>query len=847
MTFRTGVASALLATVAILVPAAPVAAQENAVYSYDLPAQDLETSLRAVGRTTGHQIIIATASVEGRTAPALKGQYSAEQAVRALLADTGIKVRVTSEAILVGESDRAAATDRAAGDEEAITVTGSRIKNARLASSEITIDRQDIQRAGFGDLGEALQVLPQNFGGGQNPGVGLGAQGGGSGNQNVTGGSSVNLRGLGADATLTLLNGHRLSFGGLVQGVDISAIPIDAIDRVDIVPDGASALYGSDAVAGVVNVVLRRSFDGLSLRTRLGAATDGGAFSQQYQAVLGQQWTGGGVVAAYGFRRDARIEAEDRSYTSSLGRPYPLVPGQYNHSVILTANQSISGGAEVGFDATYNKRKSPFERATFGILQFTEIDDETFALAPNLTVPLGPSWKLTASSVYSQTKTNYSADVYLGDALVFSDGACYCHKLFGFEAFVEGPIMAFPGGTARTVLGGGFRRNKLELIGRTSRGGGSESAHYLFAEVSIPVLSADNDVPWARAISITAAGRYDSYERAGEVFTPRFGLVYSPSADLDLKFSWGRSFKAPSLFQQNDRRTASVSRASSYGDPNVPATATGIAFSGGSPDLRPERATTQSWTAAFHPDAIAGLSVELSLFRIRYTDRVLSPIPSFRNAVNPAYAEYVIVNPTLDQVQEALSETSVFVNNTGREFDPATVMYLIRNYNLNIAVQKIKGLDFQISYNAPLAGGTMKASAGGSYLESKQKNGPTSEYFKLAGTAWQPPHWRARGSIGWAGSRSEIVAYVNYTDGVRDQRTLPYISGSPMFTTDLSASYTVSSSERWFDGLKAQIVVSNLFDRRPPYLRPAAFAEPYDSTNYSPVGRFISFSLSKQF
>src|SRR3546814_3559474 len=113
--------------------------------------------------------------------------------------------------------------------------------------------------------------LPQNFGGGQNPGVGIGAIGGGLTNRNVTGGSAVNLRGLGPDATLTLLNGHRISFGGLAQGVDISTIPTDVVERVEIVPDGASALYGSDAVAGVVNVIFRRSLDGLSIRTRLGA------------------------------------------------------------------------------------------------------------------------------------------------------------------------------------------------------------------------------------------------------------------------------------------------------------------------------------------------------------------------------------------------------------------------------------------------------------------------------------------------------------------------------------------------------------------------------------------------
>ena len=66
-----------------------------------------------------------------------------------------------------------------------------------------------------------------------------------------------------------------------------------------------------------------------------------------------------------------------------------------------------------------------------------------------------------------------------------------------------------------------------------------------------------------------------------------------------------------------------------------------------------------------------------------------------------------------------------------------------------------------------------------------------------------------------------------------------------MTTFDLSLGYTLSSSSRWIDGVKAQISINNLFNRRPPHLRPAAYAEPYDSTNYSPVGRFVALSLSQ--
>src|SRR5690606_21184391 len=122
-----------------------------------------------------------------------------------------------------------------------------------------------------------------NFTGGQNPGVLMGnVAGGGLANQNVTGGSGLNLRGLGPDASLTLLSGRRLAYGGFVQSVDISAIPVEAVERVEIVADGASAIYGSDAVGGVANVVLKRDFEGVALSARYGAASDGGLATHEY-------------------------------------------------------------------------------------------------------------------------------------------------------------------------------------------------------------------------------------------------------------------------------------------------------------------------------------------------------------------------------------------------------------------------------------------------------------------------------------------------------------------------------------------------------------------------------------
>lgn len=849
MSFRTGVASTLLATTAILAPAAPAAAQAVAAADYDLPAQDLETSLRSVARTSGQQIIIVGLP-RGQVAPALKGQYTVEQAVRALLTGTDIRIQITPSAILVGDSASAAAApaDNEARDDDAITVTGSRIKGARLASPEIRIDRQDIQRAGFGDLGQALRSLPQNFAGGQNPGVGLGASSGGIGNQNVTGGSAVNLRGLGADATLTLLNGHRLSFGGLAQGIDISTIPTEAIERIEVVPDGSSALYGSDAVAGVVNVLLRRSFEGLALNARVGTSTDGGGLSQQYQAVAGETWQTGNLLVSYGYRRNAKIEARDRPYSVDLGRPYPLVRGQNVHSVVLSGSQELFGAARLTVDGTFAARRQASEFAVYGGLSTSDTRDRSLSVTPSLEMPIAGDWSLTVVGTYARTKTKLNAGAFRDGIELSREKACYCHSLHALEAYAEGTLIALPAGNVRGVIGGGYRRNRFDVIGATSSYGGRQRDAFLFGELQIPLISQQNEVPFVKSLVLTAAGRFDDYNQVGNVGTPKLGVVYSPVDALDLKLSWGRSFKAPALAMQFQPRRAYLLPASFFTGGSTASGTAGLVVSGGADSLKPERATSLTGTVALHPSSIPGLTAEVSLFRVKYTDRVITPIGNFSDALNTIHASYLTLNPTSGQILAAIADAgSGFTNYTGQPLDRVQVIYFVDNHNRNVAAQKIEGIDANLGYRHELGGGAVVGTANASWLRSKQRSGAGLGYFDLAGTVWNPPHFRGRASIGWETPSLQIFTFLNYLGGVDDRRAANAKHGKGMFTADLSVNLTVSSDSGWLDGLRVGLVAENLFNKRPPYLTPAPYSEPYDSTNYSPIGRFLALSLSKTY
>lgn len=156
---------------------------------------------------------------------------------------------------------------------ERLQVTGSRINRTDIeGASPITIiDRDLIDTSGYTNLQQLLERMPS-------AGVGTFSTRGNSQDSTANGGAAISLRGLGSDATLVLINGRRVAVSSFAEGVansfvDINSIPVAAIERVEILKDGASAIYGSDAVAGVVNVILRSDYVGTELSASYGGTT----------------------------------------------------------------------------------------------------------------------------------------------------------------------------------------------------------------------------------------------------------------------------------------------------------------------------------------------------------------------------------------------------------------------------------------------------------------------------------------------------------------------------------------------------------------------------------------------
>lgn len=199
--------------------------------------------------------------------------------------------------------------------EDSLVITGSRIRGvAPVGSQLIDLDREEIEDSPAVTTDRLIRELPQVF----DLGVSENSRGQSGGNSNITFGNSVNLRGIGPYATLVLVNGHRVVSN--TRSVDPSIIPTLGLERVEVIADGASAIYGSDAVAGVVNLIPRRSLNGIQAIARYGVADD----FNEYQLGLagGHDWGSGRLMVAYEHAFRDNLSGDSRDFFTNDLRPF---------------------------------------------------------------------------------------------------------------------------------------------------------------------------------------------------------------------------------------------------------------------------------------------------------------------------------------------------------------------------------------------------------------------------------------------------------------------------------------------------------------------------------------------
>ena len=856
----------LAAALASLLPLHGAVAQEvpaaEVVRDYDLPAGDLATALDTLGAQGGIALVYAPGLVAGRQAKAVTGHMDWHAALDRLLQGSGLKYRQNIDGAVVIEpvgegaphADSVARTGQGTGAPQAatdlaqITVTGTRIRGGTTPSPVISIGSEHIREEGFTDLGEVIRSVPQNFSGGQNPEVGSGGlSGAGAVNRNVTGGSGLNLRGLGPDATLTLLNGKRPSYSGTVQTVDISAIPVEAVDRIEIVADGASAIYGSDAVGGVGNVILKRDFEGLAVGARYGSAADGGLDTWEYTATAGTVWDGGGWIGTWKQSSIDPIYASQRSYTNHLVPPTTIYPGSSLRSGLVSGHQRLGDRAELQLDALRTKRDQSYYYEYFGT-NWIQSETTTGMLSPSVEIGLANDWTLSFGGTWSKDEyEDYQtiADTGTGISTVINN------RSRSYEVGGEGSLFSVGGGDVRLAIGAGYRWNAFMLAihsTETSIVEGEESSRFAYAEMAVPLIGPDQQVAKVQRLELTAAVRGEDYKMVGSVVTPKFGLIYGPSRDITFKTSWGKAFKAPTLNERYRDSVAYLHVPAFFGGSGYGDDAAVLYVGGGNPELVPERARVWSGTITFHPEAVPGLEAELGYFDIDYQDRVVEPIADVTQAMsNPNYAVLIEHNPDAEDQARVLAGIDRFFNFTGLPYDPDSVVALISGRRSNVARQRIKGVDLSGSYRFKVGRGELTIRGSGSWLDSSQQNMAGQAAYDLSGTLFNPARRRSRIGTVWNQGGFNAAAFANYTAGVYD---VANAERTASFTTlDATARYEFGGRSNAWSGLSIALSAHNLLNREPPLHVPALaeYAAPYDGTNYSAVGRFLALSVSKNF
>lgn len=842
------------------------AASSESIRQYDIPAGSLSSALGAWGAQSDRQVVFAPDLVAGKQTGGASGQYGAEQALTRLLAGTGLTwKRVNGQTYALekapppqapGASQKPVSKPKASSSAaaqkvtqlDAVSVTGTRIRGGVTASPTITIGAQQIQNEGFTDLGEVIRSIPQNFNGGQNPGVTTDAGAGGFYNANITGGSTANLRGIGQDATLTLLNGRRMSYGGYDQAVDISAIPVEAVNRIEIVTDGASAIYGSDAVGGVVNVMLKRDFDGVAVGTRYGKATEGGLATHEYHATAGTTWSTGGLIATWKKESNDPIYADQRDYAKEMYGPTTLYQKADLRSGLLSMHQSLGDSIELHLDALRTERGMQREVGRSTSYNTYPTETTTSLVSPSVTFLLPRDWTINVSAAAGKDKTEFHAVgvTRATGEIALNRAFSYGNRSRMYEVDGEGPLFSLPGGDARLAVGAGYRHNDFRYLYIGSPvADGNEGSRFAYAELNLPLVGPDQGVAGIHRLELTGAIRTEDYDSYGRVTTPKIGVIYSPGADWTLKGSWGKSFKEPTLFQGYIEQFSYLYPAAVFGSAGYAPDATVLYVNGGNLALTPERAKTWSSSIAFHPEALPRLETELTIFHIDYTDRIVQPITSITNVLsNPIYADFVVHAPTAGEKAGVLASTE-FTNYTGSAYDPDKLVAIVDNRFVNASRQRVKGVDLSGAYRFDLARSRLTVRGSVSWLDSERALTPTSVFSDASGILFYPAKVSSRVGAVWTRGGFTTSLFGNYKSGVTN--LVDGTKGASFTTFDLTLRYDTGATAGIFSNMAFEGSAQNLFNREPPFHVVTSFENaPYDSTNYSAIGRFLSFSISKR-
>jgi outer membrane receptor protein involved in Fe transport len=862
-------ATASIAASAVALPAAAQSVGQG--YDLNIPAQSLGDALRSFGRATRQNVIFDGASVRGKRSMAVRGRYTAREALDRMLAGSGLSVSTGAGGVMMvrpgnGSAEASASQDSsprdgtmrlgeagigsAPPDNEGaeIVVTGTNIRNLAPGSSPVdVITRADINRSGLTSTADVIRTLPSNFGGG----LGVTTRASGSLTQHAGDNrgfaTGANLRGLGSDSTLTLLNGNRLPIASEGYSVDVSMIPLEIVDRVEALKDGASSIYGSDAVAGVVNIITKTRFDGLATSATIGGVTKGDKTDIQLSQLAGTTWGSGGIMAAFTYDRQDSLSTASKPISRDATDPSQLSPDIDSYSIYAAADQELSDGLKLTANLLWNKRHIRSANAFLvgPDIAISESRSRTMGLlgTAGLSYETG-GWNIDLTGTYSRSKTAYHV---LPNLVSDAFRQRIAGRNVSVEAKASGPLAELPGGTLQMAIGGMYRHEKFGVVDGYDL---SRNIEAVYGELFVPLVSAINALPGIRRLEVTGSIRHEHYSDFGSTTNPKVGLLWAPVDALRIRGSFSTSFRAPLLaeLQQTDASNFLLE----LPDPLSPTESSLTIYRiGGNPDLRPATARTFNIGAGLAPQG-SGFSLEIDYFNVRFKNRIDQPGGGavLIETEPDLYGAFLIRNPTADQVT-ALTDSPGFLNFYG-PFVPSDVQLIADARRTNLTAVFVDGIDGRASYAMETDAGAFTGSIDASYLlHYRETLVPGAAAISRRNTPYYPAAFRSRVGLSWEKAGWSTSAFANYVGKYRDNR----IANSPRSVNDwLTVDFQIAYRPKvdFLRSTSISLSVQNLFDRAPPFVRndnlidSPNYGQNYDASNASALGRYVSLRLSTE-
>lgn len=963
----------------------------SAPLQFHLEGGDATSTLTEFSRQAHLQLLFDYNVVKGHTTKPLHGAFLPSEALQQLLANTDLEFDFVNERTLaVTQKEAPTDASKVAAEPKREPRHSTRLKNPSPLNPGIPVDvvritgtyvsgeppigeeiisasRDDIETTGAATPSDFLRTLPQVFGGGPNQDTHIGAEA----LTNSGLGVGVNLRGLGARSTLVLLNGRRIAPSGTAgEFVDIENVPLSAIDRIDILPDSASAMFGADAIGGVVNFVLRDKLEGGETILRGGSGTRGDLQEYLVSQSFGRSWNGGHALVALEFYDRGPLPASDRAYAVSDLRPFgggnfnttqtnpgniinpatgqtwaipggqngrhltaaDLVPGtvnlqnQYLGAEIIpdqkrwtlygTGRQELTDWMSAFTDVLVGHREAseihggfrsdfpvpntnPFYVNPMGGsgpvqvsynfgpdlgLGATTVGIDTLNATLGVDFDVG-TWTVKGYGAYTREKQNLvvgglvnraALKAALADpdpltafnpfgagsntnpatlqAIRANDQFWLNSQLKSLDLTADGSIGTVAGIPLKLALGADWREESFETtaitpgaipfgissnLGRKVQSG--------FGQLVAPVFGDRNALPGLRRLDLSAAVRYEDYTTYANTTTPKYGIVWSPVVGISLRGTWSRGIRPPTLVDRDESHNT-AQFVPVLADPKAPGgQTTALAWLGNNASVKPERA--QSWTAGLDlaPQALPGVTLDLTYFRTTFKDRIEQTLFTPTVLSDPGYAAIVTRSPSAAQI-DYICNHALYLQGTTAQCMSLPVGSVVDLRVRNLARAVTEGIDFNAGYERPAPLGKLDFTLSGTWLrEFSQAQTPDTPLTSLLNTQNEPINLRFRATGGWQYRGWGTLVAANFTNSYQDTASIPERRVDSWTTIDLQLRYDFPDDARYgLRGTRIELNARNVFNTDPPLLNNQMTFIGYDQENADPYGRLLSLQLTKK-